>query len=103
MSDTLALHLTQEAEAETFYCPACGRVFGKLSAYNSHAGSCHKQKKRMASALQLAQEMYRRKKLRLDDPLIQPQVVLQPEYNLIQAEGPSHEEVSNYQPVLNCV
>ena len=96
MSDDPALHLTHEAEAETFYCPACGRIFGKLSAYNSHAGSCPKQKKRMASALELAQETYRRKKLRLNDPPIQPQLVLQPEYNLILAEGPSHEEVSSY-------
>ncbi len=100
MSGDQALYLlpslTREAEAETFYCPACGRIFGKLSAYNSHVGSCRKRKKRMASALELAQETYRRKKLCLNDPPFQPQLVLQPESSFNEAAGPSQEEVSSY-------
>ena len=82
--------------AQDLLCEACGRNFAQMNAYSIHIGRCRPQKKRMASALELAQETYRRKKLRLNDPPIQPQLVLQPEYNLILAEGPSHEEVSSY-------
>ncbi len=79
-----------DAEIDLFRCAACGRIFGKSNAYHTHVGSCRKEKKRMASALESAHEAYRRKKLRLSTPL-QAQPVLQPEINLPQAAGPSQE------------
>lgn len=44
------------------HCSACGREFLHSNAYSVHVGSCQPQKKRIASSLELAKEMYKRRK-----------------------------------------
>ena len=51
---------------QSLICVACGRSFAQPNAYSNHIGSCRAQKKRMASALEVAKEKYRNKKARLD-------------------------------------
>lgn len=53
-------------DAQVFLCEACGRFFTQMNAYSIHIGSCRRQKKRMASALEEAKEKYKNKKSRLD-------------------------------------
>ncbi|KJA25469.1 hypothetical protein HYPSUDRAFT_94104, partial [Hypholoma sublateritium FD-334 SS-4] len=53
-------------------CAACGRSFARLNAYSNHIGSCRAQKKRTASALEVAKEKYRNKKTRLNTTPAQP-------------------------------
>lgn len=98
MSDDLAIHFQDDVAASSFeaseslQCMACGRTFGRSNAYSFHVNSCRKEKKRMASALELAKETYRRKKLRLT---VQPPLVLPVESSVeLTAVGPS-QEVSN--------
>src|ERR1700733_7406877 len=43
---------------------ACGRTFGVLQAYAYHKNSCQKTKKRLASALEKAKEVWETKKRR---------------------------------------
>ena len=59
-------------------CIACGRTFIQSNAYSVHIRSCRPQKKRLASALDLAKEKYRRKKARLNDPPVAEPPLLQP-------------------------
>ena len=59
-------------------CPACGRTFLQSNAYSVHIRSCRPQKKRLASALDLAKEKYRRKKARLDEPPAAQPPLLEP-------------------------
>ncbi|KAF8956819.1 hypothetical protein BDZ97DRAFT_1763401 [Flammula alnicola] len=59
--------------SEGLRCLACGRRFAQSNAYSVHMGSCRPQRKRMASALQSAQEDYGRKKARTNKPR-QPQL-----------------------------
>ncbi|KAF8151198.1 hypothetical protein BJ912DRAFT_869512 [Pholiota molesta] len=60
-------------------CLSCGRSFAQSNAYSNHTRSCRLGKKRMASALEVIQEAYRRKKKsRLDGILASSQpLVLQ--------------------------
>lgn len=67
-------------------CSGCGRDFMQLNAYSNHTGACRQGKKRNASALEVAQEAYRKKKrLKLDSILAasQPQV-LQPSQQVLE-------------------
>lgn len=59
---------------EVLQCLACGRTFLQSNAYSIHVGSCRPQKKRMASALELAKETFKKKKLRMaENPNTQQQ------------------------------
>lgn len=55
-------------------CLTCGREFAQTNAYSIHARNCRPQKKRMASALEIARENYRRKKARLSHPPVEEQI-----------------------------
>lgn len=77
------LHIEATFDDSQFLkCFSCGRIFTKSNAYSVHVGSCRPQKKRMAGALELAKEMYRKKKTRLEmDAIIhQPQFLGQLEH-----------------------
>ncbi len=78
---------------QTLRCQACGREFAQSNAYSTHVGSCRPQKKRMASALDTAQELYRRKKARLNHDLVETQVPQSLDLHTAAAE-PAETEVS---------
>ncbi len=84
--------------SHTLQCQACGRKFAQSNAYSTHVGSCRPQKKRVASALDIAQELYRRKKARLNHDLVQTQIP-QPSDLDAAAAGPSEAEVGNCMPL----
>ncbi|KJA15705.1 hypothetical protein HYPSUDRAFT_100251, partial [Hypholoma sublateritium FD-334 SS-4] len=67
-------------------CLACGRNFAQSNAYSTHIRSCRPQRKRMASALELAKEAYMRKKSRT--ALNPPEEEQLPQLNLQPAEPP---------------
>ncbi|KJA15800.1 hypothetical protein HYPSUDRAFT_148660 [Hypholoma sublateritium FD-334 SS-4] len=54
-------------------CLACGRTFAQSNAYSIHVGSCRPQRKRMASALELAKETFKRKKARIASNMNPPE------------------------------
>ncbi len=100
MSDFSAQDFTvgSEAGARPLQCIACKRTFRQMNAYNTHVGSCRREKKRGASALELAKESFRRKKLRLstgNPPVAQEQLIPEPQHGtdlqLAVAAGPSQE------------
>ena len=78
--------------SHTLRCQASGREFAQSNAYSTHVGSCHPQKKRVASALDIAQELYRRKKARLNHDLVETQIPL-PSALDAAAARPSETEV----------
>lgn len=82
--------------SQSLQCLACHREFGQSNAYSTHVGSCRPQKKRMASALDLAKETYRRKKARFNDNLVQAQAV-EPVDLHAAAAGPAPIEVGALQ------
>ena len=43
-------------------CVSCGREFYHLNAFSHHTRNCHPKKKRMATVIETAQELYRKKK-----------------------------------------
>ncbi|KJA13829.1 hypothetical protein HYPSUDRAFT_99722, partial [Hypholoma sublateritium FD-334 SS-4] len=67
-------------------CLACGRNFTQSNAYSTHMRSCRPQRKRMASALELAKETYKRKKFRT--ALNPPEQEQLSQLNLSPAEPP---------------
>lgn len=75
--------------SSSLQCSACGRNFTQTNAYSTHTRSCQSQKKRLASALDLAKEKYRRKKVRLNESPALQQPLL--ESNLVEATVPSIE------------
>lgn len=84
------LDSSQDASSiRVLQCPACGRNFTQSNAYSTHVRSCRPQKKRVASALDLAKERYKRKKARLDEPPVAQPPVL--ESNLLEEIAPSIE------------
>lgn len=50
---------------QSLNCIACGRNFAQPNAFSNHVRTCRLQKKRRASALEAAKEIYRNKKIRL--------------------------------------
>lgn len=60
---------TSQDSSPSLQCSACGRKFSQSNTYSTHMRSCRPQKKRMAGALDLAKENYRRKKARFNEPL----------------------------------
>lgn len=80
-------------------CPACGRNFAKSNAYSIHVGSCQPQKKRMAGALELAKETYRKKKARLNNATLhQPHTLHQPQLLAQFEHGPESQAV---EPIID--
>ena len=81
--------------SQALQCQACGREFARSNAYSTHVGSCRPQKKRVASALDIAQELYRRKKARLSHDPVQMQI---PQSSDLHggAAGPSETEVGGF-------
>lgn len=67
-------------------CLACGRNFAQSNVYSTHIRSCRPQRKRMASALELAKEVYKRKKSRT--ALNPPEQEQLSQLNLQPAEPP---------------
>lgn len=49
-------------------CLGCGRTFSDIGAFTKHGKKCSRGKKRLASALGLAKELYESKKRRLPVP-----------------------------------
>ncbi len=81
--DEFIWHADEAADAfqndnPSLQCTACGRTFIQSNAYSVHIRSCRPQKKRLASALDLAKEKYRRKKARLNEPPAAEPPLLQP-------------------------
>lgn len=60
------------SENSSLTCSGCGRNFAQSNAYSNHIGSCRPGKKRMASALEVAQEAYRKKKRSRLDSFVTP-------------------------------
>ena len=48
---------------QNLICAACGRIFMQPTACSNHVRSCRFQRKRTASALEIAKETYRNKKI----------------------------------------
>lgn len=77
-----AFDVSQDSSS-SLQCLACSRKFAQSNAYSTHVRSCRPQRKRVASALDLAKENYRRKKARFNEPPAPQPPLLEPNLEAI--------------------